>query len=199
MRTRNLRAYAHEISNGCLGHFIVGVAAAALFGIGAHHLGVPRLAIFALVVVVVFVVMVLIPRPNKSIPKDTQKGDAQSSSINQPPKCTFCQKSREHVAKLIASPGHDTYICDECTVLPDRLALVAGQSKTRSSSKLRMFFTRIDCSFCQNRVKPSRLYQSARDVESQSRICRDCLSVCRQILADDARESFLRTEPSSPD
>jgi ATP-dependent protease Clp ATPase subunit len=113
---------------------------------------------------------------------------------NQNPNCTFCHKSRLDVAKLIASPDQHTFICNECTVLPDRLALFPEQIKKQSSSKLRMFFTRIDCSFCKNKVKPSRLYQSARDTQSRSRICKSCLSVCRQILADEARESSSRTK-----
>ena len=55
------KEFAREFSTGCLGHFFVGVAAAALLGIGAHHLGLPRLATFALVVVVIFSISVLFP------------------------------------------------------------------------------------------------------------------------------------------
>jgi hypothetical protein len=62
---RNLKHFAHEFSTGCFGHFIISIAAAALLGIGAHHFGLPRLAIFALVVIAVFVVSVLLPRPKQ--------------------------------------------------------------------------------------------------------------------------------------
>jgi hypothetical protein len=55
------REFAREFSTGCFGHFFIGVAAAALLGIGAHHLGLSRLAIFVLVVVVIFSVSALIP------------------------------------------------------------------------------------------------------------------------------------------
>jgi hypothetical protein len=59
------REFAREFSTGCLGHFIIGIAAAALLGGAAHYLGLPRLAIFVLVVVVVFSASVLIPGPKK--------------------------------------------------------------------------------------------------------------------------------------
>ena len=69
---RNLRKYAHEVFAGCLGHFIVAVAAAALLGMGAHHIGLPRLAIFALVVTTVFVVSALLPRTKQMADAYTQ-------------------------------------------------------------------------------------------------------------------------------
>jgi hypothetical protein len=47
---------------------LIAVAAAALLGIGAHHFGLPRLATFALVVVVIFLVSVLIPGPKRKKP-----------------------------------------------------------------------------------------------------------------------------------
>jgi hypothetical protein len=49
------------------------VAAAALLGIGAYHIGLPRLAIIALVIVVVFVVSALIPRPKQIFDVATQE------------------------------------------------------------------------------------------------------------------------------
>jgi len=57
------RGFATEFSTGCLGHFIVGIAAAALLGGAAHYLGFSRPAIFVLVVVVIFSASVLIPGP----------------------------------------------------------------------------------------------------------------------------------------
>jgi hypothetical protein len=62
---RTLRELATEFSTGCLGHFIIGIAAAALLGGAAHYLGLARWAIFLLVVVVIFAVSVLIPSPKK--------------------------------------------------------------------------------------------------------------------------------------
>jgi hypothetical protein len=54
-------ASTREFSTGCLGHFIIGIAAAALLGGAAHYLGLSRWAIFVLVVVVIFSVSALIP------------------------------------------------------------------------------------------------------------------------------------------
>ncbi len=62
------KEFVREFSTGCLGHFIIAVAAGALLGIGAHHLGLPRLATFALVVVVIFSVSVLIPGAKRKQP-----------------------------------------------------------------------------------------------------------------------------------
>jgi len=55
------KEFVREFSTGCLGHFFIAVAAAALLGIGAHHFGLPRLATFALIVVVIFSVSFLVP------------------------------------------------------------------------------------------------------------------------------------------
>lgn len=60
MKTRRLRQYAHEVSRGCFPHAIFGVAAAAIFGLEAHHIGVPPLVVFAVVAVVMFAVSVLL-------------------------------------------------------------------------------------------------------------------------------------------
>jgi hypothetical protein len=59
------REFAREFSTGCLGHFIIGIAAATLLGGAAHYLGLARWAIFVLVVVVIFSASVLIPGPKK--------------------------------------------------------------------------------------------------------------------------------------
>lgn len=59
------REFATEFSTGCLGHFILGIAAAALLGGVAHYLGLARWATFLLVMVVIFAVSVLIPGPKK--------------------------------------------------------------------------------------------------------------------------------------
>jgi hypothetical protein len=55
------REFCREFATGCLGHFIISLAAAALLGTAAHYLGLSRWAIFVLVVVVIFSASVLIP------------------------------------------------------------------------------------------------------------------------------------------
>ena len=61
------RDFSKEFATGCLGHFVIGIAAAALLGAAGHYLGFSRWVIFGLVVVVIFSVSVLIPakRPKK--------------------------------------------------------------------------------------------------------------------------------------
>ena len=50
------------------------------------------------------------------------------------------------------------------------------------------------CSFCKKRVRTSRLHLSAHDTQSGSYICKTCLSVCRQIVASEAREGSFDTK-----
>ena len=102
-------------------------------------------------------------------------------------RCTFCQKSRADVAKLIASPDERTHICDECALQPSHLVLVSEKSPSQSSSRLGFFFDRLSCSFCKKKVRPSRAYVSAGCGNSDSHICKSCLSVCRRFLSDEAR------------
>jgi hypothetical protein len=59
------KEFVREFSTGCLGHFFIAVASAALLGFGADHFGLPRLATFALVVVVIFLVSVQVPGPKR--------------------------------------------------------------------------------------------------------------------------------------
>ena len=61
------------------------------------------------------------------------------TSTKPEPSCTFCQRSRVAVAKLIESPDKHTYICEECTLQPDRLALLSEKSTIQPSSTLREF------------------------------------------------------------
>jgi ClpX C4-type zinc finger len=60
--------------------------------------------------------------------------------LDQQLKCIFCQKSQQGVKKLIASPDHHTYICDDCTVERGRLRLGSDNALTVS----------FRCSFCRS-------------------------------------------------
>lgn len=62
------REFVREFFSGCLSHFVVGVAALILLGIGGRHLGLSRLAIFVLVVVVVFLLSVVIRKAKAKVP-----------------------------------------------------------------------------------------------------------------------------------
>jgi hypothetical protein len=55
------KEFSIEFATGCLGHFIIGIASAALLGTAALYLGFPRWFIFVLIVLVIFTVSVLIP------------------------------------------------------------------------------------------------------------------------------------------
>jgi hypothetical protein len=102
-------------------------------------------------------------------------------------KCTFCQKPRVDAAKLIESPDKRTYICDECVLGPSHLRLVSETAQNQSSSRFGISFDRITCSFCNKKVRPSRLYVSAGYEHSGSYICKSCLTACRGFVADEAR------------
>jgi ClpX C4-type zinc finger protein len=132
----------------------------------------------------VFLIPTGIPRTTQQIQGVSAPTSPETDVIL---RCTFCQKSRLDVAKLIASPDGRTHICNECALQPSQLALVSEKSQSRPSSRLGIFFDRISCSFCKKKVRPSRAYVSAGCVNSDSYICKNCLSVCRQILSDEAR------------
>lgn len=57
------REFAREFSTGCLGHFIIGIAAAALLGGAAHYLGFARWLIFVLIVAAIISASVFLPGP----------------------------------------------------------------------------------------------------------------------------------------
>lgn len=54
-------------------------------------------------------------------------GKKTPDSLKQP-RCSFCGKSRDAVAKLISGPG--VYICDECVDLCNRI--LADEAAPRS-------------------------------------------------------------------
>src|SRR5258708_12628663 len=45
----------------------------------------------------------------------------RSIRTDQQLRCTLCGKSQQDAKKLIASPDHLAYICDECTLEPSKL------------------------------------------------------------------------------
>jgi ATP-dependent protease Clp ATPase subunit len=127
--------------------------------------------------------------------------------------CTFCEKSQRDAKKLIASPDKHTYICDQCTLEPNRLKPTSEKSGSQriatspSSSRVSRFFRSVwrlpsrnafRCSFCRKKQRSLDLYASPVEREIQARICADCLAVCRQILADEAKaDSIAAARPKS--
>jgi ClpX C4-type zinc finger len=89
--------------------------------------------------------------------------------------CTFCQRSQDIVAKLIAGPN--VFICDACVALAEQsmtgapathgIVLAGDQTKAR-------------CSFCRKRRTTERPILKG----PAAGICAQCLNTCRQILID---------------
>jgi ATP-dependent protease Clp ATPase subunit len=122
-------------------------------------------------------------------------------------RCTFCGKSQQDAKKLIASPDHLTYICDECTLEPSRLKTGSNESDrlqpgtaSLSDRVVRFFQNRWDgpsskrlrCSFCRKRASPLDSYVPSSEGGAHAQICKDCLVVCRQILTDEANENGVQ-------
>jgi hypothetical protein len=114
--------------------------------------------------------------------------------------CTFCGKSQHDSKRLITSPDHRTYICDECAIEPRRLQLISEGSESQqviasflSSRRIGFFWQGWDapqtnefrCSFCRKKPSPTSLYVPSSEAGSQPQICSDCLTVCNQILRDE--------------
>lgn len=79
--------------------------------------------------------------------------------------CSFCGRSKDEVAKLIAGPR--AYVCNEC---------VAGVSKVAELS------ARGTCSFCGQTDHPISL--SAKE----TRMCVACIELCEEILDEGVEE-----------
>lgn len=81
--------------------------------------------------------------------------------------CSFCDRSQAEVAKLIAGP--DVRICDRCVA-------AAGQSLAPGLATLR-------CSFCGK--SGDQVDTLADRAGAASRVCRECLDLCREIIAEE--------------
>ncbi len=102
--------------------------------------------------------------------------------------CSFCGTPRARAKSLVAGPG--VWICDGCVDLAT--GVVAGEASAlrrwatleappaRRSAKWR---SREQCSFCGK--KPDQVAGLAEG--GTRRICTECLALCRQIVADEAR------------
>jgi hypothetical protein len=127
---------------------------------------------------------------------------------DQTPDCSFCQKELRAAKKLIRAPDGWTYICDECALEPRRLRLEADKPAARNDarSSLLFYLSRIlrnawmgptsRCSFCAKKPRFFRLFVSSLQFEIQSKICKDCLTSCRQMLKEEA-ESDRRSVTSA--
>jgi ClpX C4-type zinc finger len=104
--------------------------------------------------------------------------------------CSFCGRSREECAKLIAGPG--VFICDGCVAHASRLvAGVSVEDRAEAPVLLEPSGSRVRCSFCGKQARQVRhLVASGLALapggkfEHGSRICDECLVLCEEILSE---------------
>jgi ClpX C4-type zinc finger len=109
-----------------------------------------------------------------------------------PDRCSFCGRSREECAKLIAGPG--LCICDACVARASRLASgAAAVDQAAVALRLEGPGSAAKCSFCgkqarrvQHLVASSVVSGPTGKVDQAPRICNECLALCEEILATTA-------------
>jgi ClpX C4-type zinc finger len=127
----------------------------------------------------------------------TRPGGNGEPSANAGLTCAFCGAAGSEVRKLIAGPG--VFICDRCLDLAHEVD-AAGQRRANDLTMLvplGLAEAKARCSFCgrqrsqtdamvhaPRRPAVGRHAEQTRD--AGVRICRDCLSLCEEILASEA-------------
>ena len=91
--------------------------------------------------------------------------------------CTFCQRTQDQVAKLIAGPA--VFICDVCVAQAERNLTSASRPAARGLV-LAGEGARVKCSFCRKR----RTIDRSLLTSPAANICSECLHACREILID---------------
>ena len=106
-----------------------------------------------------------------------------------PGPCSFCGRSHEECAKLIAGPG--VFICDRCVMQATRLAAGAAvEGQAEGSMRLEPPGSEAQCSFCNLEARKVRhLVASGLSVPAGTfgelpRICDKCRDLCLEILAE---------------
>jgi ATP-dependent Clp protease ATP-binding subunit ClpX len=106
--------------------------------------------------------------------------------------CSFCGRSREECAKLIAGPG--VFICDQCVAYASGLSAGAVEARSEAATLLEPSGSEARCSFCGKQARQvGFLVASGRAAtpsgkfgEVGTRICDECLDLCLEILAEKA-------------
>ena len=107
--------------------------------------------------------------------------------------CSFCGKSQDQVAKLIAGPG--VYICDGCVALAGGV-IASGQVARTVFGPVTAVSeqdARTLCSFCgkiRAQVGAMALGPPSPHRKIPAAICQECLNLCGEIIAEEleARE-----------
>jgi hypothetical protein len=104
--------------------------------------------------------------------------------------CSFCGRSQEECAKLIAGPG--VFVCDRCVVDASRLAAGAAvNDRVEPPMLLEPASSQARCSFCGKQARQVRRLVASGlasptggKIGQGTRICDRCLALCEEILAE---------------
>ena len=130
---------------------------------------------------------------------DNQAGESPGAAIQKKASprlcCSFCGKTQDEVAKVVAGPG--TYICNNCVdvcnivfrkenvlVEPKRWQVEGKAIGVDVNPRLRRFFLETSCGFC---AKPTKQVDGLIG-DDQVRICNECVGLCNEILDDELFE-----------
>jgi hypothetical protein len=104
--------------------------------------------------------------------------------------CSFCGRSREECAKLIAGPG--LFICERCVAHASRLAAgVSVEDRAKAAMLVEPSGSQARCSFCGKQARQVRHLVASGlasapggKFDQGTRICGKCLVLCEEILAE---------------
>lgn len=91
--------------------------------------------------------------------------------------CTFCERSQDDVARLIAGPK--VFICDACVAAAEQAMSGSLPAATAAVLVLAGENAKVRCSFCGKQRTAERPL-----VKGRGNVCGECLDACRQILID---------------
>jgi len=102
--------------------------------------------------------------------------------------CSFCGKSQDQVAKLIAGPS--VYICDGCVALAEGAvgSGVAARTGYGAVTAVSEQDARTLCSFCgkiRAQVDGMALGPPSPNRKTPAAICQECLALCDEIIAEE--------------
>lgn len=106
-----------------------------------------------------------------------------------PGPCSFCGRSREECAKLIAGPG--VYICERCVAQASGLSAGAVvEDRAEAPMRLEASGSEVRCSFCGKEARQVGFLVAGGLAAAPggkfgqgARICDECLDLCAEILA----------------
>ena len=105
--------------------------------------------------------------------------------------CSFCGRSHDECAKLIAGPG--LFICERCVAQATRLSIggVAVEDWGKAPMRLEASGSEVRCSFCGKEARRVGFLVAGElaatpdgNFGEDARICDECLDLCLEILAE---------------